>query len=97
MADDDPPPRNDPRAFARWFLARETAASGVGAGIAVDEGELRLTCAAAMLERGLWREALDDAVKAAALDPRLRARALEIAKLCVSREIEEIRARVATR
>jgi hypothetical protein len=90
-----PPPRNDPRAFARWFLDRETEASGVG--VAVDEGELRLTCAAAMLERGLWREALDDANKAAAMDPGLRERALAIAKACVSREIEAIRASVKPR
>jgi hypothetical protein len=89
---DDAPPRNDPRAFARWFLERATEASGLGAAIAVDEGELRLTCAAALLERGLWREALADANRAAALDPRLRERALEIARRCVSREIEAIRA-----
>lgn len=92
---DEAPPRNDPRAFARWFLDRETRASGVG--VAVDEGELRLTCAAAMLERGLWREALDDANRAAALDPRLRERALGIARRCVSREIEAIRAELTAR
>jgi hypothetical protein len=89
---DEAPPRNDPRAFARWFLDRETAASGVGVAIVADEGELRLTCAVALLARGLWREALDDANRAAALDPRLRERALEIARACVSREIEAIRA-----
>lgn len=87
---DDAPPRNDPRAFAKWFLDRETEASGLG--IAVDDGELRLTCAAALLEQGLWREALDDANKAAELDPRLWPRALEIARKCVDREIEAIRA-----
>ena len=87
---DEAPPRNDPRAFARWFLERETAPSGVG--VAVDEGELRLTCAVALLERGLWREALDDANRAARLDPRLRERALEIARACVRREIEAKRA-----
>jgi hypothetical protein len=87
---DEAPPRNDPRAFARWFLDRATAASGVG--VAVDEGELRLTCAVALLERGLWREALDDANRAARLDPRLRERALEIARACVRREIEAMRA-----
>jgi hypothetical protein len=90
MADDAPPPK-DPRAFAKWFLDRETEAGGVG--IAVDDAELRLTCAAALLEQGLWREALDDASRAADLDPRLRPRALEIARRCVLREIEAIRCR----
>jgi hypothetical protein len=86
----------DPRAFVQWFLGRE-AAGEVAPGVFVDRGELRLYRAVVFLERRMLPEALAEANAAAALDPALRPRALIVARMCVLREIEDLREGFAPR
>jgi hypothetical protein len=74
--------------FARWFLDRELDASA-GMGIAAERAEYHLCRAIAHLERGMLREALDDANAAAHLDDEVRPRALIVARVCIRRELEE--------
>jgi hypothetical protein len=77
-----------PGTFARWFHEKEMQASA-GMGIAKERAEYHLCRAIANFERGMIREALDDANTAAHLDEDLRTRALIVARLCIRREIEE--------
>ncbi|MDI1446249.1 hypothetical protein [Polyangium sp. 6x1] len=82
-----------PGTFARWFLDEELK-PGAGMGIAAERAEYHLCRAIANLERGMLREALDDANTAAHLDESLRARALIVARICIQREMEELGAPV---
>jgi hypothetical protein len=77
-----------PGTFARWFLEQEMRASA-GMGIASERAEYHLCRAIANLERGMLREALDDANTAAHLNAELRPRALIVARLCIQREMED--------
>lgn len=74
--------------FASWFLDQEMRASA-RMGTAAERAEYHLCRAIANLERGMLREALDDANTAAHLDEELRPRALIVARLCIRRELDE--------
>jgi hypothetical protein len=84
-----PRARRDGRTFTEWFLERELKPES-GMGTAPERAEMHLCRALTYLDRGMVREALDEANAAAHLDLDLRPRALLIARLCVRKELEDL-------
>jgi len=61
-------------------------------GIASERALLHLGRAVAFLEQRMLRDALTEANVAAHLDPDLRPAALVVARMCVRRELDDLRA-----
>jgi hypothetical protein len=71
-------------------LEHEIRASA-GMGTAHERARLHFGRAIAFLERGMLREALDEANATAYLDPDLRPGALIVARMCVRKELAPVR------